>query len=128
MRHMHRVAVAEAGPRRAGGGLRQDPGRFAAGPMALAGPTGGFLLGFVPAAALAGWLASRGWAAGAWRSGAMFLAGHAVLFAGGIAWLSTLIGFEHAIPLGLLPFLPGTVVKVALGTALLAALRTGRRG
>jgi biotin transport system substrate-specific component len=101
---------------------------FAAGPMALVGPTGGFLLGFVPAAALAGWLASRGWAAGSWRSGAMFLAGHAVLFAGGIAWLGTLVGVERAIALGLLPFLPGPAVKVALGTALLAALRAGRRG
>src|SRR4051794_39821492 len=34
---------------------------FRAGPAVLIGPTGGFLLGFVPAAALAGWLAARGW-------------------------------------------------------------------
>ena len=101
---------------------------FAAGPMALAGPTGGFLLGFVPAAALAGWLASRGWTEGIWRSSALFLAGHAVLFAGGIAWLGALFGFERAVAVGLLPFLPGTAVKAALGAALLAALRAGRRG
>jgi biotin transport system substrate-specific component len=101
---------------------------FAAGPTALAGPTGGFLLGFVPAAALVGWLASRGWTVSPWRSSAMFLAGHVVLFAGGIAWLGMLLGFGRAIAVGLLPFLPGTAVKVALGTALLAALRAGRRG
>lgn len=101
---------------------------FAAGPMALAGPTGGFLLGFVPAAALAGWLASRGWTETIWRSGAMFLAGHAVLFVGGIAWLGMLIGFDRAIAVGLLPFLPGSVVKIALGASLLAALRARHRG
>ncbi|RYI94025.1 MAG: biotin transporter BioY, partial [Acetobacteraceae bacterium] len=67
---------------------------FRAGPAALVGPTGGFLLGFVPAAALAGWLAAQGWAGGFWRSGALFLAGHTVIFAAGLAWLATLIGVE----------------------------------
>jgi len=100
---------------------------FRAGPAALAGPTGGFLLGFVPAAALAGWLAAQGWAGGLWRSGTLFLAGHAVIFAAGLAWLAMLIGAEGAIALGFLPFLPGSVVKVALGVALLAAMRGLRR-
>ena len=39
-----------------------------------------------------------------------------------------LVGVERAIALGLLPFLPGSVVKVALGVTLLAALRGSRRG
>ncbi|MDN3563408.1 biotin transporter BioY [Paeniroseomonas aquatica] len=101
---------------------------FRAGPAALAGPTGGFLLGFVPAAALAGWLAARGWAQGVWRGAALFLMGHAVILAAGCAWLAGLVGVERAIALGLLPFLPGSVVKVALGVTLLAALRGSRRG
>ena len=67
---------------------------FRAGPAALIGPTAGFLLGFVPAAALAGWLAARGWTRGVLRSGALFLAGHAVLFATGVAWLATLVGLD----------------------------------
>jgi biotin transport system substrate-specific component len=100
---------------------------FRAGPAALIGPTGGFLLGFVPAAALAGWLAARGWTQGMLRCGALFLAGHAVLLAIGVAWLATLVGLDRAIAVGLLPFVPGTVVKVALGVALLAALRSQRR-
>lgn len=98
-----------------------------AGPAVLAGPTGGFLLGFVPAAALAGWLAARGWGDDAWRGGAMLLAGHAVLLALGVAWLAALIGVDHAVAAGLMPFLPDTAVKVALGAALLAALRAARR-
>lgn len=101
---------------------------FKAGPAALAGPTGGFLIGFVPAAALAGWLAARGWARNVWRSVATFVAGHAVLFASGVTWLGLLIGFERAVMLGLLPFLPGTVVKAALGAALVVAMRGVRRG
>ncbi|SDD22377.1 biotin transporter BioY [Belnapia rosea] len=98
---------------------------FRAGPAALMGPTGGFLLGFVPAAALAGWLAARGWTQGLWRSAALFLGGHAVLFAFGLAWLAVLAGPERAIALGLLPFLPGTALKSALGVALLRGLRRG---
>lgn len=101
---------------------------FRAGPAVLAGPTGGFLIGFVPAAALAGWLAGLGWMRGAFRSVATLLAGHVVLLACGVAWLAVLIGFERAVAVGLLPFLPGTAVKAALGAALLAALSGVRRG
>ncbi|WP_207539587.1 biotin transporter BioY [Sabulicella rubraurantiaca] len=100
---------------------------FRSGPAVLAGPTGGFLIGFIPAAALAGWLAAQGWARGSLRSVATFLAGHAVLFACGIVWLGLLIGFDRAVAVGFLPFLPGTAVKAALGVALLAALRGVRR-
>lgn len=100
---------------------------FRAGPAVLAGPTGGFLIGFVPAAALAGWLAAQGRTRGVFRATATLLAGHAVLFALGVAWLAVLIGFDRAVVVGLLPFLPGTAVKAALGAALLAALRGARR-
>ncbi len=93
------------------------------GGVALVGPTAGYLFGFVAAAALAGWMAARGWTRGWWRSAVTLGAGHAVIFAGGLLWLSALLGFDAAIAAGLLPFIPGTVVKVALGVALLAALR-----
>lgn len=98
---------------------------FRAGPAVLAGPTGGFLLGFLPAAALAGWLAARGWARSLGLSALLFLAGHAVLFAFGVAWLAAHVGADAAIALGLLPFLPGTALKAALGTALLRGMRRG---
>lgn len=100
---------------------------FRAGPAVLLGPTGGFLIGFVPAAALVGWIAARGWMRGPIRAAAAFLAGHAVLFAFGVGWLAMLLGLDRAIAVGLLPFLPGTAVKVATGVALLAALKGVRR-
>jgi biotin transport system substrate-specific component len=82
----------------------------------MAGPTGGYLVGFVAAAALAGWLAQRGWD----RSlGSTFIAmtlAHAVIFIGGLAWLAVLFGFEKALAVGLYPFLAATLAKTLLGT------------
>lgn len=103
---------------------------FRSGPMALAGPTAGFLLGFVAAAALAGWLAAQGWTRGWWRTAVTLAAGHAVLFVGGLTWLTVLLGFERAVAVGLLPFLPGTVEGGAgRGAALAAAgAAAGLRG
>ena len=96
----------------------------AAGAAYLAGPTGGYLVGFVAAAALAGALAERGWARIPVRAAALFVLGHAVLFVPGVLWLATLTGWDRAVALGLVPFLAGTAVKSLLGAALTVA---GRR-
>lgn len=80
----------------------------------MMGPTGGFLAGFVLAAATVGFFAERG----AHRSvpqmlGAMTL-GHVVLFATGYAWLAQLMGPQVAFAAGVMPFILGTVVKTLL--------------
>ena len=49
---------------------------------------------------------------------AALLIGTAIIFACGIAWLSTLIGLPKAINAGLVPFLLSEAVKIALATAL----------
>jgi len=87
----------------------------------MMGPTGGYLIGFVAAAALTGWLAERGWDRSLWRSAAALSLGHAVLFLTGLAWLAVYIGWPRAVAFGLMPFLAGTVVKTALGVALVRA-------
>jgi biotin transport system substrate-specific component len=93
---------------------------FAAGggPAYMAGPTGGYLVGFLLAAVAVGWLAERGWARSWTSTLAAMLIGTAIIFACGIAWLSTLIGLPQAIDAGLKPFLLSEAVKIALATAL----------
>ena len=87
----------------------------------MMGPTGGYLLGFVAAAALVGFFAERG----ADRStsqmlGAMAL-GHVVLFAFGFAWLAHLMGAKVAWVAGVQPFIVGTLVKTLLAALLVPA-------
>lgn len=90
-----------------------------AGPAVLAGPTAGFLLGFLPAAGLAGFARGQVW----WRQGLVLLAAHLLLFAPGVVWLAGFVGWERAVQAGFLVFLPGTVLKTAAALALLKALR-----
>lgn len=80
----------------------------------MMGPTGGFLLGFLVAAAVVGVLADRGADRSIARLFAAALAGHAVIFILGFFWLSTLIGPDRAYDAGVAPFLLGTAVKTLL--------------
>jgi biotin transport system substrate-specific component len=86
------------------------------GPVALLGPTAGYLLGFAPAAFVAGWLARRLWDVWAGRFVAA-LAGVAVIYACGLAWLTPSAGsLRAAWMLGVAPF-----ILVDLGKALVSA-------
>ena len=49
------------------------------------------------------------------------------MFAGGVSWLTCLVGFREAIAVGLVPFLPGIVIKTLIATSLLPML-WGERG
>ena len=94
-----------------------------AGAAYLAGPTGGYLLGFLVAAAVVGWLAEQGWD----RSIALtFLAnalGTVVIFGLGVAWLSYVLGdVDQAVANGVAPFLLGALVKILLATAILPSI------
>ena len=90
----------------------------APGPLYFAGPTGGFLIGFVAAAAVTGWLAERGWDRTPMRVLAAMAIGHLVLFAPGFAWLSALMGPAKAWAVGVEPFILATLLKTALAAAL----------
>ncbi|MFN3629667.1 MAG: biotin transporter BioY [Casimicrobiaceae bacterium] len=81
----------------------------------MMGPTGGYLVGFVAAAALCGWLAERGFDRSFLRTALAMTAGHALIFAFGLAWLASLIGWEKAYAAGLAPFWAATALKTALG-------------
>lgn len=95
------------------------------GVAVLLGPTGGYLAGFVVAALITGWLSERGWDASAWRLFAAMIIGHGFILAMGFAWLAfgMKLGVSKAWLVGVLPFIPGSVVKSALGAALIPTVR-----
>lgn len=81
--------------------------------------TWGYLAGFVLAAFVVGWLAEWGWDRSYRRSLAAMLVGNVVLYIPGLLWLAQYVGADRAIPLGLLPFIPGDVAKLLLAAAAL---------
>ncbi|MCB9766372.1 MAG: biotin transporter BioY [Alphaproteobacteria bacterium] len=85
------------------------------------GATGGYLLGFVAAAALVGRLAERQADRRPLTAFISLQAGSLVIFAFGLAglMLTTGVGFEQAIAQGWLPFIPGDLFKTALAAGLL---------
>ncbi len=87
----------------------------------MLGPTGGYLVGFVAAAWLAGWLAEKGWDRTFLKATAVNFAATAVVFVFGLAWLAPLYGMSKSIAVGVTPFLLSSAVKIALGGALLPA-------
>jgi biotin transport system substrate-specific component len=94
------------------------------------GPTGGYLIGFVVAAGLIGWLCERGWdRTFLWLLAAMLL-GHVIILAYGMTWLASQIGFEKAWAFGIAPFYLATVLKTLLGAAFIKGAWTfaERRG
>jgi biotin transport system substrate-specific component len=86
---------------------------------ALMGPTAGYLFGFVAAAALVGWISERGWGQSVVKVAIAMFIGNVVIYLAGISWLSSFIGPEKAIELGMLPFLIGDGLKIALAVAVL---------
>ncbi|WP_448605437.1 biotin transporter BioY [Thermoflexus hugenholtzii] len=92
----------------------------AAGLARLRGPTGGYLIGFIAAAFVTGWLAERGWDRRPATTALAMLAGNAVIYLFGLPWLARFVGGflgpKGALALGLLPFVPGDLLKLLLAT------------
>jgi biotin transport system substrate-specific component len=86
------------------------------------GPTGGYLVSFVPAAWLAGRLAQAGWSKGIVRPFLAYILGHALILASGGAYLSLSIGAPRALAVGVAPFIAGSLVKSLLGATLVKAV------
>lgn len=87
----------------------------------MAGPTGGYLAGYLVAAWLVGHLARGEQTVG--RLGAM-LAGLVPIYGLGLAWLAVFVPAEQILPLGAAPFILGDLLKigiVAAGALLLPA-------
>jgi biotin transport system substrate-specific component len=96
----------------------------ASGLGAIVGPTGGYLAGFVVAAAVTGALAERGWDRNVVLTALAMLAGNVALYLPGLAWLSRFTGADQALAFGLMPFLLGDGLKLALAACLMPAAWT----
>jgi biotin transport system substrate-specific component len=93
------------------------------------GATGGYLVGFVVAAALVGLLAERRQDRSVVTAVPAMLAGTAVIYLFGVLWLGHVLGADAttALEKGMLPFVIGDAVKlVAAGALLPAAWRLAR--
>ena len=92
-----------------------------AGLMRLAGPTGGYLVGFCAAAFVVGFLAERGWDRVVWRASVALLVGNALIYSAGLPWLSRFVGAQKVLSLGLYPFVVGDLIKLVVAVLALPA-------
>ena len=95
------------------------------------GATGGYVIGFIPAAYLIGLAAKHGADRKPWKSVPLFIAGQAVIFAIGVPWL--LVSLHEtpswALENGFYPFILGGLVKAAIAAIVLGgAWQIVRRG
>ncbi|WP_240359639.1 biotin transporter BioY [Pyxidicoccus trucidator] len=88
----------------------------ASGWAQVLGPTGGYLVGFIPAAFLVGLAARQGFDRLPWKAIPLFLVGQLVILAIGVTWLSVVVPLDLSTALhkGFLPFLPGGLLKAAI--------------
>ena len=88
------------------------------------GPTGGFLLGYLPAVFVIGALVS-GKKALFWRDVLAMILGSVVLYACGLSWLKWMLGFDwgKAMAIGMFPFLLGDAFKIVAAAAMAKSLR-----
>ena len=93
-----------------------------AGLAYMAGPTGGYLLGFVAAAAIVGEAADRGFDRNVFLLFGAMMLGEVVILALGALWLAVLIGGEKALSFGVGPFIVTDVVKIALAATIIRAM------
>ncbi len=91
----------------------------AAGALHLVGPTGGYLMAFPFAAALTGALAENAWDRKPFTMFLTMLAGSTIIFVLGLAQLSRYLPANQLLASGLLPFIPGDIIKSLLATAAL---------
>ena len=91
----------------------------AAGMAVLFGPTGGYLFGFLLAAMAMGYLAERGMGHSVVSTVIAMVIGNMAIYLCGASWLAGFIGFGNAMVVGVLPFLYGDALKLAVAAGLM---------
>jgi biotin transport system substrate-specific component len=90
------------------------------------GPTFGYLLGFVAAASVVGWLSELGWHKSVTGVIGSFTIANAIIYLFGLPWLAFVLGnlgmandIAAVATAGLVPFLVSDALKMILAAALL---------
>ena len=85
--------------------------------------TGGYLIGFVLAVAVVGYLAERGWDRGPVTTATAMVIGNIVIYIPGLLWLGSVVGWDKPVlAWGLTPFLAGDALKLVVAAILMPAL------
>ena len=87
----------------------------------FSGATGGYLVGFIVAAAVCGWMSERGNDRTVTKSIPEMLVGSAIIYIFGVSWLahSIGVGYVKAMDLGMNPFVLGDLIKLVLAALIL---------
>ena len=94
---------------------------FAEGSSGFSTASFGYILGFILAAFIVGRLAERGASTTSIQSAALMVIGNLAIYAVGVTWLKFAIdsSWATALSLGVVPFLIGDAIKIALAAGLL---------
>lgn len=88
---------------------------FKSGAAVIAGPTGGYIIGFILAAGLVGWLEERNTDRSILKTFAAVVLGAAILYVPGLIWLHGFAnGWAQTFEWGITPFFVGDLLKAAL--------------
>jgi biotin transport system substrate-specific component len=90
----------------------------------FAGPTGGYLLGFLPAVYVIGFISNAS-KTNVVRDLLAMICGSLIIYAFGVWWLNKLTGMTlgKTLAVGMYPFLPGDALKMAVAIPIAKALR-----
>jgi len=80
--------------------------------------SGGYIVGYIPAAYVIGFLCERGWDRRV-RIILAMLAGNIVLYIPGLIWLAFFVPVGKVLELGLYPFIPGDLIKLGIASVML---------
>lgn len=108
---------------------------FSGGPAMLTAPSFGFILGFIPSAFVAGWMAERAWDRKFGLAFAGFALASALPFLIGVPFMAYILNavmgmgldVQGILEVGLYPFIPGGIFKAAVAAGLIPAAWKGVR-
>lgn len=97
---------------------------------ALLGPSGGYLVGFIPAAFLVGYMLERADEPPSLLIFLAMLVGLLAIYLPGVGWLMWVarLNLVKALLLGVVPFVPGDAVKIVVGALIVKRATRLRRG